>query len=155
MVANRFSGLERFSALFGGDGQIALSRYITVLNSFFKSCNRWPEWCAYYFWEFLFGYTFRNFCRACYRTIGQKMPCFINNIFSSLGHNWTRTVSKPSSRCWRSQVSWDRTVSRRRAVTPADQGFLAGDAPLTRSSLKMPEQISSGNLKSKYSKTSI
>ena len=43
MVANRFSGLERFSALFGGDGQIALSRYITVLNSFFKSCNRWPE----------------------------------------------------------------------------------------------------------------
>ena len=31
MGTNRFSGLYRFSAIFGGDGQSALSRYITVI----------------------------------------------------------------------------------------------------------------------------
>ena len=32
MGTNRFSGLYRFSGLFGGDGQSPLSRYITVLS---------------------------------------------------------------------------------------------------------------------------
>ena len=32
MATSRFNGLYRFSPLFGGDGQSALSRYITVTN---------------------------------------------------------------------------------------------------------------------------
>ena len=31
-ITNRYSGLYRFRALFGGDGQSALSRYITVVG---------------------------------------------------------------------------------------------------------------------------
>ena len=145
-------GANRFSALFGGGGQIALSCYITVLIIRF---NRWPEFVCLMFWgDFFSGLDFENSVMVV-NAKSVKKARFYQHYFFSLGHNWTRTVSKPSSRCWRSQVFWDRTVSKKRAVTPADQGFLAGDALLTRSSLKMLEQISSVNLKSKYSKTSI
>ena len=46
--SNWFSGLCRFSAIFGGDGQSALSRYITVYN---LSTSEQPNKNASYCWR--------------------------------------------------------------------------------------------------------